>query len=141
MNFTVLIYNAVELIGSFNLLSNSMDKRWMTKPRILKEYIDGCRSFLDFAILNCRTPDGLIFCPCKMCCLNWRHTPALVYNHLIGGKGMWPQYKDWIYHGESPVQTRVEVTSLPRSAADAGPSTADVGGNMQSDVARFVRCA
>jgi hypothetical protein len=38
----------------------------MTKPRISKEYIDDCRLFIDFAILNCRTPDGLIFCLCKM---------------------------------------------------------------------------
>ena len=109
-----------------------MDKSWMTKPRILKEYIKGCRSFVDFAILNIRTPDGLIFCLCKMCHLNRRHTSALVFDHLTRGKGMWPQYKDWIYHGESPVQTQVEGTNLPRLATDAGPSTEDVGGNMQA---------
>ena len=45
---------------------------------------------------------------------------------------MWPQYKDWIYHGESPVRTRVEGTNLPGPAAEAGPSTEDVGGNMQA---------
>jgi hypothetical protein len=42
----------------------------MTKPRISKKYIDGCKSFVDFAILNCRTPDRLIFCPCKTCRLS-----------------------------------------------------------------------
>jgi hypothetical protein len=109
-----------------------MDKSWIMKPRISKEYIDGCRSFIDFAILNCRTLDGLIFCPYKTCRLNRRHTLALVYNYLTGGKGMWPQYKDWIYHGESPVQTQLEGTNLLRPAIDARPSTEDVGGNMQA---------
>jgi hypothetical protein len=59
--FTVPIYNARKVIGFFNLRSNDMDKSWMMKPKISKEYIDDCRSFVDFAILNCRTPDGLIF--------------------------------------------------------------------------------
>jgi hypothetical protein len=68
--FRVPIYNAGKLIRFFNLRSNAMDKSWMTKPRISKEYIDSCRSFVDFAIQNCRTPDGLIFCPCKTCRLN-----------------------------------------------------------------------
>jgi hypothetical protein len=104
----------------------------MMKPRISKDYIDGCRSFVDFAVLNCRTPDGLIYCPCKACCLNKRHNPALVFDHLTGGKGMSPQYKEWIYHGEPPVRTQVAETNLPRSAVDVGPSTEDVGGNMQA---------
>jgi hypothetical protein len=59
-------------------------------------------------------------------------TLALVYDHLIGGKGMWPQYKDWIYHGESPVQARTEGTNLPRPAADACANIEDVSGNMQT---------
>jgi hypothetical protein len=45
---------------------------------------------------------------------------------------MSPQYKEWIYHGEPPVRTQVEETNLPRSAVDVGPSTEDVGGNMQA---------
>jgi hypothetical protein len=132
ITFTAPIYNAGKLTDFFNLRSNNMDKSWMTKPRISKEYIDNCRSFVDFAILNCRTPDGLIFCPCKTCHLNRQHTPALVYDHSIGGKGMWLQYKDWIYHSESPIRTRVEGTNLSRPTADAGPSIEDVGGNMQA---------
>jgi hypothetical protein len=132
ITFTVPIYNVGKFIGFFNLCSNNMDKSWMTKPRISKEYIDGCKSFVDFAVLNCRTPDGLLYCLCKACCLNKRHNPALVFDHLTGGKGMSPQYKEWIYHGEPPVRTQVEETNLPRSAVDAGPSTEDVGGNMQA---------
>jgi hypothetical protein len=132
ITFTAPIYNAGNFICFFNLCSNNMDKSWMMKLRISKEYIDSCKSFVDFAILNCGTPDGLIFCPSKACRLNRRHTLALVYDHLTRGKGMWPQYKDWIYHDESPVRTQVEGTNLLISTADAGPSTEDVGGNMQA---------
>ena len=88
-------YSACNLISSFlHVRSNAMEKSWMTKPRILDEYIDGCRSFVDFAIQNCKTPDGLIHCPCKTCRINRRHPPGIVYEHLTGGKGIWPQYKD-----------------------------------------------
>jgi Zn ribbon nucleic-acid-binding protein len=59
ITFTVPIYNVGKFIGFFNLCSNNMDKSWMTKPRISKEYIDGCRSFVDFAVLNCRTPEDV----------------------------------------------------------------------------------
>jgi hypothetical protein len=104
----------------------------MTKPRISDEYIDGCRSFVDFAIQNCKTPDGLIHCPCKTCCINRRHPPGIVYEHLTGGKEMWPQYRDWIYHGEQPLGAPVEGSNLTRPATDAGPNTEDVGGNMQA---------
>jgi hypothetical protein len=60
----------------------------MKKSRISTEYRDGCRSFMDFAI-RCKTPDGLIFCPCKTCRLNRQYPPRVVYDHLTGGKGMW----------------------------------------------------
>jgi hypothetical protein len=103
----------------------------MTKPRISNEYIDGCRLFVDFAIQNCKTPDGPIYCLCKTCRLNRRHPSALVYDHLTGGKGMWPQYKDWIYHGEQPVRAPIEGSNLTRSVVDAGANIEDVGGNMQ----------
>jgi hypothetical protein len=66
----------------------------MTKPRSTKEYRDGCRSFVDFAIRNYRTLDRLIVCSCKMCCLNSQHSLGIVLDHLLGGRGMGPQYKD-----------------------------------------------
>jgi hypothetical protein len=44
---------------------------------------------------------------------------------------MWPQYRDWIYHGERPLGAIVEQSNLTRPATDAGPNTEDVGGNMQ----------
>jgi hypothetical protein len=75
----------------------------MTKSKSTKKYRDVCRSFVDFTIGNYKTPDRLIVCSCKMCHLNRRHSPGIVLDHLLGGRGMWPQYKDWICHGERPV--------------------------------------
>jgi hypothetical protein len=66
----------------------------MMKSRFMKENIDGCRSFVDFTILNCKTLDGLIVCLCKTRCLNRQHLPGFVLDHLTRGKGIWPQYKD-----------------------------------------------
>ena len=108
-----------------------MDKSWMMKPRSTKEYRDGCRSFVDFAVRNCRTLDRLIVCPCKMCWLNRRHPPGIVLDHLIGGKGKWLQYKEWLYHGERHVYAPVGGSNSNPSAADAGASTDKVG-NMQT---------
>jgi hypothetical protein len=68
--FRVPIYYASKLIGFFNVRSDTLDKSWMTKSRISKEYRDGCRSSVDFAIKNCKTIDGLIFCPCMTCRFN-----------------------------------------------------------------------
>ena len=45
---------------------------------------------------------------------------------------MWPQYKDWIYHGEQPVGAPVEGFNLTRPAIDTGPNTEDVSGNIQA---------
>jgi hypothetical protein len=92
--FRVPAYSACNLISSFLYVhSNAMDKSWMTKPRISDEYIDGCRSFVDFAIRNCKTSDGLIHCPCKTCRINRRHPPGLVYEHLSRGKECGPNIK------------------------------------------------
>jgi hypothetical protein len=44
---------------------------------------------------------------------------------------MWPQYKDWIYHGERPVYAPIEGSNSNPPAANAGAST-DQGGNMQA---------
>jgi hypothetical protein len=106
----------------------------MTKPRSTKEYRDGCRSFVDFAVRNCRTPDQLIVCPCKMCRLNRQHPPGIVLDHLIGGRGMWPQYKEWLYHGERPVYVTARVTAQV-SAQVAEQMQARMAEQMQAQMA------
>ena len=44
---------------------------------------------------------------------------------------MWPQYKEWIYHGERPIYAPVEGSNSNLPAAAVGAST-DQGGNMQA---------
>jgi hypothetical protein len=83
----------LKLISLFNVCSNAMDKSWMTKFRISKEYRDECRSFVDFAIQNCKTLDGLLFCPCKTCHLNRRHTSGVIHNRLTWGEECGPNTK------------------------------------------------
>ena len=73
------------------------------KTRHTVEYIDGCKSFVGFAVGNCIVSDSKIYCLCKMYCLNRRHLPDVVYFHLTGGKGILSTYKDWMFHGEKPV--------------------------------------
>ncbi|XP_059448234.1 uncharacterized protein LOC132179516 [Corylus avellana] len=99
-----------------------MDKSWMTKSRGTREYRDGCRSFVDYAIRNCTIPDGLIYCPCKACRLSQRHLPGVVLAHLTGGKGIITTYKDWIYHGERPVRGQLEGSNSNCPATYAGPT-------------------
>ena len=71
ITFRIPTYSACNLISSFlHAHSNAMDKNWMTKPRISDECIDSWRLFVDFTIRNCKTPNGLIHCPCKTCRIN-----------------------------------------------------------------------
>jgi hypothetical protein len=65
----------------------------MTKSRGTKEYRDRCRSFVNFTVTNCRTPDGFIVCLCRTCRLNKRHLPDLVYDCLTRGKECGPNTK------------------------------------------------
>jgi hypothetical protein len=91
-----------------------MNKSWMTKPRDIKEYKDGCRLFADFAVGNCTVPDGKIYCLCKVCCLNRCYPLGVVLAHLTRRKGIITIYKDWMYHGERPIGGHVEGSPLNR---------------------------
>jgi hypothetical protein len=113
----------------FVVHSNDMDKSWMRKPRCTREYRDGCRSFVDFAVRNCRCPDGKIHCPCKACRNNKRHLPDVVCEHLTGGKGIMPTYTNWYFHGDLPVRLTVPFPNSSTTSTDAGTST-EPGENM-----------
>jgi hypothetical protein len=103
----------------FVVHSNDMDKSWMRKPRCNREYRDGCRSFVDFAVRNCRCPDGKIHCPCKACQNNKRHLPDVVCEHLTGGKGIMPTYTNWYFHGDYD-EDNIERSS--RTSQEGGSS-------------------
>jgi hypothetical protein len=73
----------------------------MSARRGTIEYNDGCRSFVAFAVSKCTAVDGKIYCPCKYCRNNQRHTPDYVLAHLTRGKEMSPGYNLWYIHGET----------------------------------------
>jgi len=99
--FTSLYCKTYDLSRSLNPIQRHMDKSWMSAPRGTTRYNDGCRAFVAFSISNCTAVDGKIYCPCKYCRNNQRHTPDYVLAHLIGGRGMNPGYNLWYMHGET----------------------------------------
>jgi hypothetical protein len=72
----------------------------MSARRGTTQYNDGCRAFMEFAVRNCTTADGKIYCPCKNCRNNQWHAPAYVIAHLIEGRGMSSKYSLWYMHDE-----------------------------------------
>jgi hypothetical protein len=109
-----------------------MDKSWMTKYRGKREYRDGCRSFVDFAVSNCRIPDGNIHCPCKSCRNNQRHLPDVVLAHLTRGKGIMTTYTTWFWHGEKQVRGPTAGSYSNRPATDAIGGSIEQGGDMHA---------
>jgi hypothetical protein len=88
MLFTLFCYYFVLYV------EKKMDKTWMTKSWGTREHRDGCRLFVDFAVSNCRIPNGNIHCPCKSCRNNQCHPPDVVLAHLTGGKGIMTTYTE-----------------------------------------------
>jgi hypothetical protein len=78
-----------------------MDRTWITKPRGTREYNNGCREFVEFTVSSCRTTDGKIRCPCKMCRNNHLHSPDYVIEHLTAGRGMMTSYINWWHRGQT----------------------------------------
>jgi hypothetical protein len=77
-----------------------MDKSWMTEHRTSKKYMDGVKSFVEFAAVNTKTP-GFKLCPCKRCCFRKTLRQQVVHDHLTSGAGILQGYTDWYMHGEN----------------------------------------
>jgi hypothetical protein len=102
----------------------------MTKFRTSKEYMDGVKSFMDFAIRNAINPK-LIQCPCKRCRLNKKLSPREVYAHLTGGAGILTTYTHWVFHGEKVrAPDDHEASNSNQLPLGAGPTT-EQSRNMQ----------
>lgn len=78
---------------------HTMDKSWMRKWRGSREYMDGVKAFVRFAVSNSRNKESIV-CPCKKCRLRKTLRQQEVFDHLIAGSGILPGYTDWIWHGE-----------------------------------------
>jgi hypothetical protein len=111
----------------------------MSARRGMTEYNDGCRAFVEFAVGNCTATDGKIYCPCKYCRNNQRHSPDYVLAHLTGGRGMTPGYSLWYMHCETArgsvvpgrCSSHPSVANSAASSTEQGEST-EQGGDMRA---------
>ncbi|PRQ38532.1 putative Transposase-associated domain-containing protein [Rosa chinensis] len=78
-----------------------MDRSWIQLPtRGRREYINGVKQFMNFAIAHMKPGSDLIPCPC-MDCNNFRkYSPDQVEDHLYAN-GMAKDYTKWTDHGEN----------------------------------------
>jgi hypothetical protein len=97
----------------------NINRTWITKPRGTREYNNGCREFVEFAVSNCRTINGKIRCPCKMCLNNRLHSPDYVLKHLTAGRGMMTGYINWWHHGQTMPYNPDATIQLNHPATDA----------------------
>ena len=99
-----------------------MNKEWMTKSRVGKEYQKGLRTFVDFAFKNASI-NGMILCPCKKCNVGICVTEKEVIDHLTVD-GFIPGYTHWIAHGElacsgsSSLQSQCDYPTTSNSVND-----------------------
>ncbi|XP_062165003.1 uncharacterized protein LOC133871592 [Alnus glutinosa] len=110
-----------------------MDRSWITKTRGTREYNNGCNAFVAFAVRNCKTPDGKIRCPCKVCRNNRHHSPDIVLEHLTAGRGIMVSYRNWFLHGETTVYNPDAASSSNLHPTDvASANSVEQGGDMQT---------
>ncbi|KAK9090485.1 hypothetical protein Sjap_023662 [Stephania japonica] len=80
-----------------------MDKDWVHRSRLSKEYRNGARNFVSTVRAKKGGTTDSIICPCSKCTnVQFQHF-EIVYEHLLI-KGMDPAYTNttWIHHGEHP---------------------------------------
>ncbi|KAL0540763.1 hypothetical protein IC582_020777 [Cucumis melo] len=75
-----------------------MDKSWMHKSRLSKEYELGVKNFIKFGYSN--TSTSYIRCPCLKCGNCEKHSRKDVRDHLYVN-GIDESYKIWFWHGEA----------------------------------------
>lgn len=74
-----------------------MDKAWMHKSRLSKDYEFGVESFLNFGFSN--TNDDSIRCLCLKCGICEKQSRTTIRDHLYVN-GIDESYKIWFMHGE-----------------------------------------
>ncbi|KAL0551889.1 hypothetical protein IC582_010979 [Cucumis melo] len=74
-----------------------MDKSWMSKSRLSKEFKLGVENFIRFGFSN--TTNTSIRCPCLKCENCQKHKANDIRDHLYFN-GIDESYKTWFWHGE-----------------------------------------
>ncbi|XP_028070416.1 uncharacterized protein LOC114272896 [Camellia sinensis] len=99
-----------------------MDKSWMKKSRLSRDYMQGIKEFLEFASHNVSN-DGTISCPCMRCVNSYMLTLEVVHDHLVS-YGISPGYNCWYLHGEIMSATTSSRTS--QSHEEIRPEYGDI---------------
>ncbi|XP_060968549.1 uncharacterized protein LOC115708932 [Cannabis sativa] len=104
-----------------------MDRDWMKKNRLSKEYEDGVNYFMNFAMQNEKDPT-MISCPCMKCGNLKKLKVVDVRGHLYIN-GIDQTYQKWIWHGES-----VSQPSFPKRARKEDVSDRNFHIDMVNDL-------
>ena len=75
-----------------------MDKSWITKDRLSKEYEEGVGKFIKLALENATDPSR-VHCPCRKCS-NLKKLDIMEIKSHLYFNGMDQTYVKWIWHGE-----------------------------------------
>ncbi|KAL0559292.1 hypothetical protein IC582_003893 [Cucumis melo] len=75
-----------------------MDKSWMMKNRVFREYDVGVESFIQFGLSHAKGSNS-IRCPCLKCENRLLKDVSIVRYHLYAN-GIDKNYKIWFWHGE-----------------------------------------
>lgn len=78
-----------------------MDKSWINDKKLSSSYVNGVKSFMNFANQNNKRPDKMLKCPCNVCNNTFYKNPQEVECDLCTN-GFRKTYINWIYHGEKP---------------------------------------
>ncbi|RVW11754.1 hypothetical protein CK203_089799 [Vitis vinifera] len=81
-----------------------MDRSWMSKDRMSREYEEGVEYLINFALEHCPNQSG-ICCPCMQCGNLIHHTPNKIREHTFFN-GIDQSYHTWYWHGEAGPTSR-----------------------------------
>ena len=81
-----------------------MDRSWMSKDRMSREYEEGVEYFINFALEHCPNQSG-IRCPCMRCGNLIHHIPNKIREHMFFN-GIDQSYHTWYWHGETGPTSR-----------------------------------
>jgi hypothetical protein len=100
-----------------------MDKSWMNKSRISREYFNGVQEFVTYASKQA-TDDGMILCPCVKC-VNSTFLDIEVVRLHLESFGICKGYQPWDFHGES---------SFPMASSKTRDSHVQESSNEYGDI-------
>lgn len=96
-----------------------MDKSWMFADRLSKEYDDGVKNFMRFALFHVRDPNHIL-CLCVRSANLKFQTKKVIKYHLYCN-GINPTYINWHWHGEELIREIDEDVDLQNKKFNFDP--------------------